>query len=50
MITEVELAKLSYPEAPKVIGKIPGLKAQKMCEEAAKYQAPTRPSVRSPLV
>jgi len=42
MISEEALAKLSYPEAPKIITKtVPGPKGQKMYAEALKYKSPT---------
>ena len=50
MISEQELARLSYPEAPKIVtDKLPGPKTQKMFDEARKYQTPTRPSVKVAL-
>jgi len=43
MISEEELAKLSYPEAPKVITRtVPGPKGQKLFDESLKFQTPTR--------
>lgn len=43
MISEEELAKLSYPEAPKIVTvKIPGPKGQKLYDESLKLQTPTR--------
>jgi 4-aminobutyrate aminotransferase len=51
MITEVELAKLSYSEMPKIVtNDLPGPKSRKIIEEAARLQTPTRPSVRGTLV
>lgn len=51
MISEAEIAELSYPEAPKrVTEAFPGPKAQKILAEASKYETPTRMSLRSPLV
>lgn len=51
MISEGELARLSYPEMPKMIGNdVPGPKSRGIIEEAAKLQTPTRPSVRGTLV
>jgi 4-aminobutyrate aminotransferase len=43
MISEKELEKLSYPEAPKIVtDKIPGPKGKKIWDEAAKFETPTR--------
>ena len=43
MISEKELEKLSYPDAPKIAtDKVPGPKGQKIWDEAAKYETPTR--------
>lgn len=43
MISEQELAKLSYPEAPKILTeKIPGPKGHKIIDASMKYQTPTR--------
>ena len=51
MISERELALLSYPEMPKMISnELPGPKSRKIIEEASKLQTPTRPSVRGTLV
>lgn len=51
MITEQELARLSYPEMPKVVtNDFPGPKASRLIEEAKRYQSPTRPSIRGTLV
>ena len=52
MISEAEIAKLSYEEAPKrVTDKLPGPKAQKILDEAQKYETPTRMSLfMGPLV
>jgi 4-aminobutyrate aminotransferase len=45
MISEEELAELSYPDAPKVItDKIPGPKSRKILEDAPKYESMTRPA------
>ena len=44
MISEAELAKLSYSDAPKIItAKIPGSKSQKILEDVPKYESMTRP-------
>jgi len=44
MISEKELAKLSYPDAPKIVtDKIPGPKSQKILEDVPKYESMTRP-------
>ena len=51
MISEEALAKLSYPEAPKMVTDgFPGPKAQKISEEVAKYASPTRVTTPVPLV
>jgi len=43
MISEQELAKLSYPEAPKIItAKVPGPEGQKIYDRSLKFQTPTR--------
>jgi 4-aminobutyrate aminotransferase len=43
MISERELEKLSYPEAPKILtDRVPGPKGQKIWDEAAKFETPTR--------
>lgn len=43
MISEEELTKLSYPEAPKIItAKVPGPKGQKIYDMSLKFQTPTR--------
>jgi len=43
MISEKELEKLSYPEAPRIVtGKVPGPKGQKIWDEAVKFETPTR--------
>ena len=51
MITEQDLARLSYPDMPKIItNHVPGPKAARLLEEARQFQTPTRPSVRGTLV
>jgi 4-aminobutyrate aminotransferase len=51
MISEGELARLSYPDMPKIIGNdLPGPKSKRIIEDAARLQTPTRPSVRGTLV
>jgi len=43
MISEEELTKLSYPEAPKIVtAKVPGPKGQKIYDKSLKFQTPTR--------
>jgi 4-aminobutyrate aminotransferase len=43
MISERELEKLSYPDAPKILtDRVPGPKGQKIWDEAAKFETPTR--------
>lgn len=51
MITEQELAKLSYPEMPRIVtNDLPGPKSREVIERALKFQTPTRPSVGGRLV
>ena len=50
MISEVELAKLSYPQAPKMVTKVPGPKVQKQMIESAKYEALTRGGGNAPMI
>jgi len=51
MITERELALLSYPEMPKIVtNDLPGPKARRLIDEAMKLQTPTRPSILATLV
>lgn len=50
MISEVELTKLSYPKAPKMITKVPGPKVQKLLVESAKYEALTRGAGGFPII
>ena len=51
MISEQELAKLSYPEMPKIVSnELPGPKSRQVIDDALKVQTPTRPSVRGTLV
>jgi len=51
MISEVELARLSYPEMPKIVtNDVPGAKAKALAAAALVHQTPTRPSVRGTLV
>ncbi len=51
MISEKELADLSYSEAPNIItGKIPGSKSQKILEENPNYESMARGAGRFPLV
>jgi 4-aminobutyrate aminotransferase len=50
MISEAELAKLSYTEAPKMVTKVPGPKVQKLMAESAKYEALTRGGGNFPLI
>jgi 4-aminobutyrate aminotransferase len=51
MISEQELALLSYPQMPKIVtNDLPGPKASQLIKDALKLQTPTRPSVRSTLV
>jgi 4-aminobutyrate aminotransferase len=42
MISEAELAKLSWPDAPKITGALPGPKGKEIWEQSWKYESPTR--------
>ena len=51
MISEQELAKLSYPEAPKMVtDKVPGPKTQKLLEDSSKYESMARGAGSFPCV
>jgi 4-aminobutyrate aminotransferase len=50
MISEAELAKLSYTGAPKMVTKVPGPKVQKLMAESAKYESFTRGGGNFPLI
>jgi len=50
MISEKELAELSYPDAPKIVTKIPGPKSQKILEDVPKYESLARPGGAAPPV
>jgi 4-aminobutyrate aminotransferase len=50
MISEAELAKLSYPDAPKIVTKIPGPKSMKVLADVPKYESLTRPGGANPPV
>lgn len=51
MISEQELAALSYAEMPKMLtNDVPGPRARQVIDSAMKMQTPTRPSVRGTLV
>jgi 4-aminobutyrate aminotransferase len=50
MITESELAKLSYEHAPRMVTSVPGPKVQKLMAESAKYEAMTRGGGNTPLI
>ena len=50
MITEAELAKLSYSEAPRMVTRVPGPKVQKLLAESAKYEALTRGGGSFPIL
>jgi 4-aminobutyrate aminotransferase len=50
MISEQELAKLSFTGAPKLITKIPGPKASKVLADVPKYESLTRPGGANPPV
>ena len=50
MISEAELAKLSYPGAPEILTRIPGPKSLKVLKDVPKYESLTRPGGASPPV
>jgi 4-aminobutyrate aminotransferase len=50
MISEAELVNLSYPDAPKMVTRVPGPKVQKLLNESARYEAMTRGGGSFPLV
>jgi 4-aminobutyrate aminotransferase len=50
MISEKELAKLSYAGAPNILTKIPGPKSLKVLGEVPKYESLTRPGGANPPV
>jgi 4-aminobutyrate aminotransferase len=50
MISEQELAKLSYLGAPALITKVPGPKAKKVLADVPKYESLTRPGSNNPPV
>ncbi len=50
MISEKELAGLSYPGAPELITRIPGPKAMKVLADVPKYESLTRPGSANPPV
>jgi 4-aminobutyrate aminotransferase len=50
MISEKELANLSYPGAPELITKIPGPKVMKVLTDVPKYESLTRPGSANPPV
>jgi 4-aminobutyrate aminotransferase len=50
MISEAELMKLSYPDAPKMVTKVPGPKVKAMMAESAKYEAMTRGGGGAPII
>lgn len=51
MISEEQLAALSYPAMPRIVSnEFPGAKARAVIERAMQFQSPTRPSVRGRLV
>jgi 4-aminobutyrate aminotransferase len=50
MISEEELTGLSYPEAPKMVTRVPGPKVQKLLAESARYEALTRGAGSFPIV
>ncbi len=50
MISETELAKLSYPGAPEITTEIPGPKSLKVLKDVPKYESLTRPGGAAPPV
>src|SRR5512139_1690922 len=50
MISEAELAKLSYPVAPKMLTKVPGPKVLKLLAESAKYETLARGGGSFPVI
>jgi len=50
MISEAELAKLSYPDAPQILTVIPGPKSKKVLADVPKYESLTRPGGANPPV
>ncbi len=50
MISEAELKELSYPEAPKMVTRVPGPKVKALMEESAKYEAFTRGGADFPVI
>jgi 4-aminobutyrate aminotransferase len=50
MISEAELAKLSYPGAPRMVTSVPGPKVQALLAESAKYEPLTRGAGAFPLI
>ncbi len=50
MISEQELASLSYPDAPKMVTSVPGPKVAALMEESSKYEAMTRGGADFPCV
>jgi 4-aminobutyrate aminotransferase len=50
MITETELSRLSYPEAPKMVTEVPGPRVTKLLAESAEYEPLTRGAGAFPLI
>ncbi len=50
VINEEELAKLSYPDAPRMIGSVPGPKSQKYLGDSMEYESMARGGGRFPVV
>jgi 4-aminobutyrate aminotransferase len=50
MISEAELSKLSYPDAPRMVTMVPGPRVKKLLEESAKYESLTRGAGAFPLI
>jgi 4-aminobutyrate aminotransferase len=50
MISEAELMKLSFPDAPRMVTPVPGPRVKALMEESAKYEALTRGGADFPVI
>lgn len=50
MISEIQLAKLSWPDVPNIVTKIPGPKSMKVLKDVPVYESLTRPGSANPPV
>jgi 4-aminobutyrate aminotransferase len=50
MISEAELMELSFPDAPKMVTRVPGPRVQELMAESAKYEAFTRGGAGFPVI